>query len=338
MPNKKPILAATVIFLLLLLIGYLLWLTLKGTTASTIYQTVAVKKGDVINNVTASGTVTAAGLDDITTKSIGNLSQILVSTGQQVYPGTKIAVVALNAAGINAKQSAYNAYLADRGTPKAAASWQAYLDASGDVYSTTAGVISNIYVSPGMVINGSGSPALIATSKNSDTNYVQIAVSELDINKIAIGQTANLSVPALPQAALKGKVQSINTFGVSKSGVVHYTVTILVQNPPGSLLNGMSVDANIILAQKTGVLVVPTAAISSSNGQSYASVLKNGRPLSTPISVGLVSSTYTEIVSGLSLGDQIITGKNQPASSSASSVFNGLINQPLSAPSANQNN
>lgn len=338
MNNKKPVLAILVI-LLLLLIGYLLWLTLKGSTASSSYQTVAVAKGNVISNVTASGSVTAAGLSNITTKSNGNIDQILVANGQQVYPGTKIATVTLNKAGNEAKQAAYNTYLADRGTPKAAASWQAYLDVSGAVYAEAAGTIANIYVSPGMAIDGSNAPFTVATSRNSNTDYVQIAVSELDINKITIGQTASLNVPALPQTVLKGQVQSINTSGITKSGVVHYTVTILIQNPPHSLLNGMSVDANIILAQKTGVLVVPTMAISDSNGKTYVSVLKNGRPLSVLVTTGLVSNTSAEIVGGLSLGDRVIVGKIQPAASSSSStVFNGLLNQSLPSPSANQNN
>lgn len=338
MKNKKLLLVAAPLTVLVLLTGYLAWLMLKSPAGPS-YQTAAVQKGNVTTNVMASGSVSAAGLDNITTRAIGNLSQILVSVGQQVYPGTKIATVALNSAGVSAEQAAYNGYLANRGTPKAAASWQAYLDASGVVYATAAGTVTNVYVSPGMSVDGSRSPAIIATSKNSTTDYVQIAVSELDINKISVGQTANLNVPALPNAVLTGKVESINTFGVAKSGVVHYTVTISVQNPPATLLNGMSVDANIVLAQKTGVLVVPTAAVSNSNGRAYISVLRNGRPVIVPVKTGLISSSRTEIISGLKAGEMVITGLSQPASSGApSSVFNGIVNQTLPSSSANQNN
>jgi hypothetical protein len=69
---------------------------------------------------------------------------------------------------------------------------------------------------------------------------------------------------------------------------------------------GMTGTANVILASKQNVLVVPNMAIRSVSGQRGVQVLKGGEIVETPAQFGLSNDTLTEVVSGLAEGDTIV--------------------------------
>ena len=88
----------------------------------------------------------------------------------------------------------------------------------------------------------------------------------------------------------------------------------------------MAVNATIITSVKNDVLVVPNSAVQTSNGTSTVRVLKNGQATPVDVEIGSTSDTQTEIVSGLSEGDQVIIGTTiQGASTGAgtTSPFGG---------------
>jgi hypothetical protein len=70
----------------------------------------------------------------------------------------------------------------------------------------------------------------------------------------------------------------------------------------------MAVTATIITSVKNDVLVVPNSAVQTLNGTSTVRVLKNGQATPVDVEIGNTSDTQTEIVSGLSEGDQVIIG------------------------------
>ena len=88
----------------------------------------------------------------------------------------------------------------------------------------------------------------------------------------------------------------------------------------------MAVNANIILDSKSDILLVPLNAVQSQNGQLTIRIMRNGQVENIPVETGLSSDTQTEIISGISEGDEIITNIIVPSNGSqttGSSPFGG---------------
>jgi len=91
--------------------------------------------------------------------------------------------------------------------------------------------------------------------------------------------------------------------------VVSYTVTVDLTNPPATLRAGMSAQVSVTTAQASAVLAVPTAALQSlAEGEAVDVLAPDGRPRSQIVTVGLITSSFTEIQAGLAEGDRVIVG------------------------------
>jgi multidrug efflux pump subunit AcrA (membrane-fusion protein) len=90
----------------------------------------------------------------------------------------------------------------------------------------------------------------------------------------------------------------------------------------------MSAQASIITQTKDNVLLVPTSSVQTQNGVSTVSVLTGEVAEQKTVETGLTSGTQTEIISGLSEGDAVITNSLTKTTSKTSgqttSPFSGL--------------
>lgn len=192
-----------------------------------------------------------------------------------------------------------------------------------------------------------------------------VAVDELDISKIQIGQKADIKIDALADAAATGEVTKISQIGVKANDVTTYDVTLKVTAPAGTLAN-MSASTDIEVAFKAGTLLVPVEAIHTVNGKSYVygalpydsrstdqtndNTAANGNnPINNrmqimfgrrannakqaamerptiEVTVGLISDSMAEILSGLAEGDEIAVPVAQ-SSTNAMFGFGGGQNQ-----------
>ncbi len=206
--------------------------------------------------------------------------------------------------------------------------WLNYQGSSPIVTAPGSGVVADLVLTPGMAItsqtNSSNVPSA-TTVGDIVTNNAPTAtfnLSEVDVTKVKEGQKATLTLDALPGMTYTGTVTGINRSGLVTSNVTNYPAVIQFDTSPDNVLPNMSVNANIIVQTKDNVLLVPTAAIQTRNGQSTVRILKNGQVQTVAVETGLASDTQTEITSGLSEGDTVIIGGlTTPASQSASSPF-----------------
>lgn len=116
---------------------------------------------------------------------------------------------------------------------------------------------------------------LLSTISDPDHMEFSIPIDELDIAKIQVGQKASITVDALPDSSttpLTGEVTKIAVEGTSTNGVTTYPVTISV-NETSKLKAGMNANAEIMISQKTGVLLVPLEAVQKINGKNFVMVL-----------------------------------------------------------------
>ena len=137
--------------------------------------------------------------------------------------------------------------------------------------------------------------------------YVKAPMDEVDAPKIQPGQTVRITLDALPGTVLPGKVRRVAPY-VSAVEKQARTVDIEVDfdrpGEAGKLLVGYSADVEIILAARDDVLRIPTAAIHEGG---KVLVAADGRLEERPIKTGLSNWEYTEVQSGLTAGEHIVT-------------------------------
>jgi multidrug efflux pump subunit AcrA (membrane-fusion protein) len=156
-----------------------------------------------------------------------------------------------------------------------------------------------------------------------------VAFSESDIGSVKVGQPATVSIEALSGVELGAKVSSISPVGTTSSGVVSYNVNLtLTQNNP-EVRPGMSATASVITAQAQGV-TVPNQAITGTGSVGTVNVIENGKVTPTRVVVGLRGAARTQIISGVSAGQELqvkITlpalGTTTTSSSSGSGTLGG---------------
>ncbi len=166
-----------------------------------------------------------------------------------------------------------------------------------------AGVVAALPAKVGDSASSGSSLVTIITTQSLAT----ITLNEVDIAKIKVGQKVTLTFDAVNDLTITGEVVEVDSLGTTNSGVVSYAVKIAFDVQDDRIKSGMSVSAVVILASKVDVLVVPTAAIKTNGDQSYVQVLVNGVPQNKNVTMGASSDTETEIVSGLSEGDVVVT-------------------------------
>lgn len=106
---------------------------------------------------------------------------------------------------------------------------------------------------------------------------VTVQVSEEDIAKVAVGQTANVTFPAFPDLTLQGSVTGIASIASADGGTMSYDgsssvsfdVDILIAQPDSRLKPGMTAKVSLVTEQLDDVIMVPSMALMTDDGQNY---------------------------------------------------------------------
>ena len=103
---------------------------------------------------------------------------------------------------------------------------------------------------------------------------VTVQVGEKDIAKIAVGQSANVTYPAFPNIVSQGTVTAIASVANSDSsygggGSVTFNVDILIEAPDSRLKPGMTAEVSVVTEQLDDVVMVPTMALMTEDGEHY---------------------------------------------------------------------
>ena len=140
---------------------------------------------------------------------------------------------------------------------------------------------------------------------NFTKNNLEISVDELDVNKLQFGQEAVISIDALPDVSLTGRVIGIAQEGTTSDGVTKYPVTLEVGYTEG-IKGGMTASATIKLQKKENVLRIPAEALITNNNRTMVRIVENGQPQMQPIRTGLNNGRWVEVLEGLEEGQQIV--------------------------------
>jgi len=151
-----------------------------------------------------------------------------------------------------------------------------------------------------------GAVLLVDTSRF----HLDVSVDEIDIAKLQVGQTVTVSVDALPDAAITGRIDRISPVATSQAGVVSYQVRVNVDSTGALLRAGMSANVTIVTDVRPDVLLVPNWAIriDRATGRAYVNRLVGGQASEVQVQTGLRNETDSEVTSGVREGDVIIVG------------------------------
>ncbi len=175
-----------------------------------------------------------------------------------------------------------------------------------------AGTVTNVISSVGDEVSSANASSVTTSTPSfriDDLTHllIDVQVTEIDINKVKLGETANLTLDAVPNVTYNGVVTKVGTVGTIISSVVNYDVTVELTNPDSNVKTGMTAAVNIITQQIDNILLVPNRAIRTTNGRSQIYLLQNGQAVPVNIVVGSSNDTQSEIRSGnVKEGDLVI--------------------------------
>lgn len=202
--------------------------------------------------------------------------------------------------------------------------WLSYQQTSAIIVAPISGTVTGLSLQPGTVItaqtnsSGGSSSQRIASVKTDAPPTVSLNITQIDAPKIKAGNKVTLTFDAFGDKTFTGEVVSIDTIGSESSGVTTYPAIVKLDTAVDGLLPNMSATASIITATKDSVILVPTSAIAHSGGKSYVKTMKNKQMTDTEVSTGLSNDSQTEIISGVTEGDTIVTTVTTGAAKSTS--------------------
>ena len=215
--------------------------------------------------------------------------------------------------------------------------WLSLQQSSPVIYASISGTVSGLMLRTGSVISSQGTSSdsstitsqKIASIVRDAAPMISVNLTQIDIINVKVGDKTTLTFDAFPDKTFTGKVISVDTIGSVTSGVTNYPTLIALDIQDVNILPNMSVSASIITNTKNGVLTVPSNAVQSEDGETYVRVMKNGQIQEVSIETGISSDTNTEILSGLSEGETVITStvtstQNGTTGSQTSSPFGGF--------------
>jgi HlyD family secretion protein len=173
-----------------------------------------------------------------------------------------------------------------------------------------AGTIAEVNLKPGETPSPTDTPIVLA---DLSSFHVDVSVDEIDVSRLAAGQPVTLTLDALPELALPGRVEAINPLATARTTVISYQVRVTTASGDARVRAGMSANADIVVARKPNVLLTPRRAVRNDRGRlvvdlpsdpSVCGLPPEQRPPSVELSqrevkTGLSNEQVIEIAAGL---------------------------------------
>jgi HlyD family secretion protein len=104
-------------------------------------------------------------------------------------------------------------------------------------------------------------PELFTIAEDLAKMKIELAVDEADIGQVRAGQNVSFTVDAFPDRQFRGTVEQVRVSATTTNNVVTFPVVVTVDNSDGTLLPGLTVNAEIEVSRRDDVLKVSNAAL-----------------------------------------------------------------------------
>jgi HlyD family secretion protein len=143
---------------------------------------------------------------------------------------------------------------------------------------------------------------------------VRARVDQPDLPRVAVGQRLIVTFDGLPDRRWEGRVLAVSAGVREASGREVGEVLGEISDKPLSLPPNASVNVQIVVGEKHGVLTIPRAALFRDGNRRFVYRLEEGRARRRDVSVGLIGLTDVEITNGLQENDSVILPGTVPLS------------------------
>ncbi len=124
------------------------------------------------------------------------------------------------------------------------------------------GVVLTRTIEPGQTVAASlQAPELFTIAEDLSKMKIELAVDESDIGQVKAGQAVSFTADAFPDRQFKGTVEQVRMSATTANNVVTYPVVVTVDNTDGTLLPGLTVNAEIEVSKRSNILKVANAAL-----------------------------------------------------------------------------
>lgn len=189
------------------------------------------------------------------------------------------------------------------------------------------GTVVSVPVEEGQTVNANQTTPTIIKIANLNDMEIDIQISEGDITKVKQGMPVDYTILSEPNTVFHATLDSIDpglttlsdgsydkssssSSSSSSTSAVYYYGKSFVNNPDGKLRIGMMTQCTILVANAENVLLVPSIAINSSGGKHTIRILKDKDQVEKrEIEIGITDGVYTEVLSGVSEGEEVISSE-----------------------------
>ncbi|WP_098456072.1 efflux RND transporter periplasmic adaptor subunit [Sanguibacter antarcticus] len=272
--------------------------------------------GTVTTTIAAQGTLQSAAVTDVSFGTSGAIASVDVAVGTVVAEGTQLGTL-------------------DPATAAATASTTLLSPVAGTV-TAMSGAVGDT-VSAGTSSSGSGasdagagaSDAGTGASTGASSAFVTISSTtslritasfdESDAAQLEVGQSADVTFPAVEGASATATVTAIDPVGTATSSVVTFGATITLDAPPEGVRLGQTASLTVTTAEAVDVLTVPSQAVTidvtptvdATTGEQIVTgtvtvLAADGTQAEQAVTVGVQGDATSEILSGLAEGDTVV--------------------------------
>ena len=322
-----------------LVIGLIGWKIVSGRTTADVRQTGALVKIEPPHNETVyydlkfNGDVIPVQQATIYSRVSGNLDRVHVNIGDYVHEGQLLALIDTTELYLQVQQTAAsfeNARLAhERNIDLVKENLIAKQDVDNSEaamkvakanYETAekhmeyaritapfSGYITKRYFDPG--VNITANNATLFTLMSLEAMKIIINVLEKDVPHIATGKSVEITVDAYPGKKFEGFITRISQEVDLSTRTM--AVEVDIPNKEHVLKPGMFASARIVIDQHEGAITVPTYALLKDDKGPYVYVTDGTKARRISITLGIEQQSRTEILTGLTGKEQLITTGQQ---------------------------
>jgi len=328
---KKKIIWLVVI-VVIIFGGYKYFSNKKPTVT---YTTENVKRGDLAQTVSETGTINPVNQTDLSFKISGKVVDLKADVGDVVKANQLLAQVDLGTLGaelVGARQDLEFQRKTLASMKRKTAQYKKEDEdaqrarigsAEANINSVLTRLQDTRMFSPidGVVLKRgvdlfettvANSPSPVFTIGNPNDMVIETNVPESDIVKVKLGQKANITFDALPvDQIFEASVIEIDPASTVVQDVVNYRVKLKLSQQDERIRPGMSANIDIMTAEKKNVLIIPIRAVRTEGSQKYADVLvdlQNSIVEKKNIKIGLEGDEgMIEVISGLKENEAVVT-------------------------------
>ncbi|WP_353095548.1 efflux RND transporter periplasmic adaptor subunit [Tissierella praeacuta] len=163
------------------------------------------------------------------------------------------------------------------------------------------GVVSALNVKEGQIV---GSGQMAATIVDMDKVYMEINVVEDVVNRLSIGQKADVIIPAAFDEDITSTISYISPTADIGSNL--YSIKLYVDNPDKKIKPGMNGKVKLNLDEIQSVIAIKSDAVLDKDDEKIVFVVEDDHAVEKTVILGLDTGEYAEIKEGLKTDEQVI--------------------------------